>query len=113
MTITEQEFKKYIEYIRNNNLADVDLVIRHGILGILSEAGEFADILKRMTVYCTPVNEEHIKEELGDLLHYMTYLMNKFGWDLADIMQANMTKLKKRYPKGYSNEDSLTRKDKK
>ena len=108
----EETFKKFIDFIQNKVLDNSEPEFEHGILGIVTEAGELADILKRFKVYKKPLDLEHIKEELGDTLHYMIYILNKFGWNLDDLMNHNMNKLKKRYPDGYSNKDALVRADK-
>lgn len=110
--MTEQEYKIFVDNLKNDDLDCSDVVLIHAVFGIAGEAGELVGIVKKQMVYHKPVDENHIKEELGDLLHYMTYLMNKYGWTIKDLAQANMDKLKKRYPNGYSNEDALVRKDK-
>lgn len=108
MTITEQNYKKFVENLRSK---EVDC-FEHGVIGIVSEAGELANILKQKLVYKKPVDRVHVKEELGDLLHYMTYILNEHDLDLADIMLANMEKLKMRYPDGFNTKDALARRDK-
>ena len=65
------------------------------------------DIIKKKLVYGQEVDEFKLKEELGDLFHYMTQLMNVYGFTLDDIMKCNMTKLRKRYPNGYNNHDAI------
>jgi len=51
-------------------------------------------------------------EELGDLFHYMSRLMYNYELSLTDIIQANVNKLGKRFPNGYSDKDAIGRADK-
>ena len=63
--MTEQEYKKYVKFLKNDKLSPVDLTLLHGIVGIVTEAGELADILKKAFVYNKPIDENHLKEELN------------------------------------------------
>lgn len=112
MKISEIEFKHFVDKLRNNDLDCSNVVDIHGILGIAGETGELVGIIKKSVVYHEPINEEHLKEELGDLLHYMMYLLSNHSWTLGDLMTDNVKKLKKRYPNGYSDKDAVERKDK-
>jgi NTP pyrophosphatase (non-canonical NTP hydrolase) len=109
----EQEYKNYVDSLRNDNLDCSNVVLIHGVFGIASEAGELIDIVKKHMVYHQPVNIVHLKEELGDLLYYFTCLTSKYNWTLEELMEENFQKLTKRYPNGYSDNDALARKDKK
>ena len=54
-----------------------------------------------------------IKEELGDLLFYMSNLMQSVGLSFKDVLQHNIDKLSVRYASGkYSNEQAQQRADK-
>jgi NTP pyrophosphatase (non-canonical NTP hydrolase) len=110
--INETEYKSFVNKLRNDDLNCSDVVLIHGVLGIAGESGELVDIVKKHLVYHGELDVEHLKEELGDLLHYMTYLLIKYNWSLSDLMSANIKKLRKRYPNGYSDEDALARRDK-
>lgn len=50
------------------------------------------------------------KKELGDLMWFIAEYCTVMEWDLADIMQLNIDKLKARYPEGFSEERSINRK---
>lgn len=50
-------------------------------------------------------------KELGDLMWYVAALCTIFGFDLEDVMGANIEKLQKRYPNGYTSADSQRRVD--
>lgn len=110
--MTEQDYKQFVDNLKNDDLDCSDVVLIHAVFGIAGEAGELIDIVKKHMAYHKPVNVAHIKEEMGDLLHYFTYLTNKYGWTLEELMEENYQKLKIRYPDGYSDVDALARKDK-
>jgi len=110
--MNEQVFSDYVNWLTNDNLNFSNPTELHAAIGIASEAGELLDIIKKELVYHAEPDSEHLKEELGDILHYMMYILRNRNWTLEDLMIANVTKLNKRYPNGYSNKDALERKDK-
>ena len=71
-------------------------------LGLSGEVGEFNDMIKKAVFHETPLDEEHAKKELGDIMWYVALMATSFGWQLDDIMELNIDKLKKRYPEGFS-----------
>lgn len=50
-------------------------------------------------------------KELGDVLWYLAHACNVMGWSLAEIASGNVAKLLKRYPNGFTTEDSIARRD--
>lgn len=110
--MNEQEYREFVSGLRNDNLDCSDVRLLHGIIGISAEAGELLDIIKRQMVYHKTPDAYHVREELGDLLHYMFYVMDKYDFTLEDLMNDNVAKLRIRYPEGYSNQAALERKDK-
>lgn len=57
------------------------------------------------------VDHKQLHKELGDVLWCVAALCTKLGFDMGDIMAANIDKLKERYPDGYKSEDSERRAD--
>lgn len=87
--------------------------MNHMALGVAGEAGELVDAVKKHTIYGKPLDRDNIIEELGDLAFYMQGLMTALNLDWHTVIQANGSKLSKRYPKGsYSNEAAIAREDK-
>lgn len=84
----------------------------HASMGIAGEAGEVIDAVKKTWIYGKPLDRENILEECGDLLFYISALLTQTGYTLDDAMNANMDKLKKRYPEGYTDEAAIARADK-
>jgi len=68
-------------------------------LGVAGEAGDVAGCVKK-TLYHNNDQRTGIKENLGDTLWYMAMVCNFYGWDLADVLEENIAKLKARYPRG-------------
>ena len=69
----------------------------HAAVGISGEAGELLDAVKKNWVYNKELDSENVKEELGDLMFYITAMMLLQGITLDEVLQANATKLEKRY----------------
>lgn len=80
----------------------------HALLGMVSEAGEIAGVYQKIYQGHEP-DPEHVKRELGDLLWFVAEYCTAIGWSLSDVMRANISKLKARYPDGFSAERSLHR----
>lgn len=87
--------------------------ILHATLGIAGESGELVDAVKKSIIYNKPFDLVNFKEELGDILWYIALGCHAVGVDMEDIMQANIDKLKKRYPEKYSDAAAIERADKK
>lgn len=81
----------------------------HMVLGMQTEAAEIADAYKKTIAYKKELDLVNVKEELGDILWYIANLCNIHGWDLRDIMQTNIDKLKARYPEKFTEENALNR----
>ena len=64
-------------------------------------------------IYQKPLDVENVKEELGDLLFYMSNLMQSVGLSFEEVLQHNVDKLSVRYSSGkYSNTQAQERADK-
>ncbi len=82
-------------------------------LGIAGEAGDVAGCIKKIYAHKND-QKEGIKENLGDVMWYVAMICNYFGWDLEQVLEGNIKKLEKRYPKGFTIKDAKrggTRKD--
>ena len=80
-------------------------------LGLTGEAGEVADHIKKVYFQGHYIDNEHLKEELGDVLWYVTLGCLCGGFSLSDLMESNVKKLERRYPNGFSPEASRERTD--
>jgi NTP pyrophosphatase (non-canonical NTP hydrolase) len=76
---------------------------------MLTEVGELADVFKKEMAYGKPVDWVNVKEEVGDLLWYVSNFCNVNGFDLEEILQTNIDKLQARYPKKFTQENAINR----
>jgi len=94
-------------------LTPLQASMMHMAVGISGEAGELLDAIKKHSIYQKPLDFENVKEEAGDILFYLTGLLNDVGVTLNECIDANREKLSKRYPnKCYSNAAAIARADK-
>lgn len=84
----------------------------HAALGILTEAGELGDAIKKHYVYDKDLNRGNIIEEVGDLLWYVAIICNQCHFTLEEAMSKNIAKLRLRYPEKYTDAAALARADK-
>ena len=85
----------------------------HALHGMSSEIGELHGIYQKAyqghgTRFETV---KHRKKELGDLLWFIAEYCTANHWELEEIMQMNIDKLKARFPEGFNSEQSLHRKE--
>ena len=74
-----------------------------GAIGIASEGGEFAEIVKKCIFQGKPMDDEtvfHCKRELGDIMWYWITSCRALGLDPNEVVEENVNKLKSRYPGG-------------
>lgn len=92
-------------------IPDEEIMAVWDVIGLVGEAGEVADLIKKGVFHQHGLDKKKIFEELGDVLWYVAALCTTLGLDLASVMDANVEKLKRRYPNGYSSDDSQKRVD--
>lgn len=92
--------------------ASAEEEIGYWALCLAGEAGEVANRAKKIWKHGHPLTKLEVttmKDELGDVLWYLTVLAESMGVTLDDIMQHNLQKLNDRYPEGFSEERSINR----
>lgn len=94
------------------NIPASELAILAATLGLVGEAGEVAEFIKKWIFHRHDIDRDMVKKELGDCAWYLADLCTAFGFDLGEIMAENIEKLKVRYPDGFSSADSQARVDK-
>lgn len=80
-----------------------------GAIGLCGEAGEVADMVKKLVFHNHPLDKTAIVKELGDVLWYFTLLCRAVDVSPELVMQANVAKLEARYPDGFSSAASINR----
>ena len=86
----------------------LDLI--HASMGLVTEAGEFQDMLKKHLYYGRELDTVNLREEIGDLLLYCAIALEALDTDFQSVMQTNIDKLKARYPEKFT-EDSANNRD--
>ena len=81
------------------------------LLGLSEEVGEVLGKVKKAEFHGRTTDFEGIKKELGDVLWYVACIAHWYGFDLSAVASANVEKLRKRYPDGFSIERSVNRID--
>lgn len=81
----------------------------NGLLGLSGEAGELNDLVKKWIFHKKPLDREHMKKEIGDVCWYIADICHSMGFDLGEIFQMNIDKLKARYPEGFSEQRANNR----
>lgn len=81
----------------------------NGCLGLSGEAGELNDIVKKWIFHKKPLDREHMKKEIGDVCWYIADICHSMSFDLGEIFQMNIDKLKARYPEGFSEQRANNR----
>ena len=97
-------------YENYGTMFDIGEVV-NACLGLAGEVGEVNDIIKKWVYHGHDLNEDELAKELGDILWYAAMMCHSLGWDMEEIMQMNIEKLKKRYPDGFSENASRNRKE--
>lgn len=77
-----------------------DLQIAIYALGLSAEAGEAADVVKKIVGHGHPIDEVKLNKELGDVQWYLAAVATKFNVTLGDIAVLNLEKLGARYKTG-------------
>lgn len=89
--------------------SDAETMLVWTAIGLAGEAGEVADLIKKTVFHEHGLDRDLLQKELGDVLWYVAGLATKAGLDLGEIMDANIEKLKARYPDGFSTQASRDR----
>jgi len=86
-----------------------DAELLHAQLGIMTEAGEFADIIKKYLIYGKEIDKTNLIEELGDLTWYIGLAISAIGSTWGQVFEANINKLAARYPEQFTEHHALNR----
>lgn len=84
----------------SKNKKSIDLL--HASMGLVTEAAEFQDALKKHIFYNEELDKPNLKEEIGDILWYCAIALESLETDFDSVMQTNINKLKSRYPDKFT-----------
>lgn len=89
----------------------------HAVMGIVTEASELLDIIKKHVFYGKNTDVIDLIDEMGDLYYYTAILVDYVSGltglspDELDemIMDSNIKKLRQRYADGFSSSEAINR----
>ena len=105
--LTGNEYQKLASRTINKNLTKVGQE-KHALHGLVGEVGELHSLYQKI-YQGHDFDEHHAMSEVSDMLWFIAEYCTAMGWNLDDVMQYNINKLKTRYPTGFSTEASLHR----
>lgn len=88
-----------------------DEILINSVMGLCGESGEAIDIVKKWFAHGHELDREHLKKELGDIAWYLAEAATALDITLESVLEANIEKLKKRYPEGFETKRSIERAD--
>ena len=102
------EYQELAMTTLNPQLCRKDVLI-NSVMGLCGESGEAIDIVKKWLAQGHELDRAHFIEELGDIAWYLAEAATALDLPLEQILQANIDKLKRRYPDGFEVRRSLVR----
>lgn len=106
------EYQQLAERTANRKTADTEnMRFANFAMGISGEAGEVTDLLKKVVFHGHNLDKDKLKKELGDVLWYLATIASTAGLQLGEVAEANVEKLRQRYPEGFTESDSKRRAD--
>jgi NTP pyrophosphatase (non-canonical NTP hydrolase) len=109
----ERQVEKNLQNMQFENARSDHPALVYAVMCLAGETGEVIEPLKKYMFQGHDLNRHEILNELGDCLFAITKIAHCLGYSLEDIINANMTKMQKRYPNGFTTENSLDHPDEK
>ena len=97
------------EVMRTCGAAEFHERLAMSAMGLAGETGEICDLLKKHLWHDHGLDFGKMQAEIGDLFWYLALLCNTLGLTFTNVMEANIEKLRKRYPDGFDAERSKNR----
>lgn len=107
--MTANDYQRLAMKTLNPKLNRKDMLI-NGVMGLCGESGEAIDLVKKWLAQGHELDREALAKELGDIAWYLAETAYALEVPLEEILRANLEKLAKRYPEGFSSERSIERK---
>ena len=82
----------------------------HALKGLVAEVGEIMGLYQKRLQGHT-FDEGSLKLEIGDVMWMLAELCDCYGWTLEEVAEANIAKLRVRYPERFTTEQSIRRRD--
>lgn len=103
--MTLEEYCDFVTQLASeHSMKDFNAKLGTGGLGLAGEAGEIADLAKKVLFHGMEWNDEvkaKVKKELGDVMWYAAFVArNVLCMSLEEVIEANVEKLNARYQTG-------------
>jgi NTP pyrophosphatase (non-canonical NTP hydrolase) len=90
----------YSKWVEKKIMTEGQARLVENTLGLVGEAGEVAEKIKKLIRDSSRFQNEEIMKELGDVVFYATALANIYGKGLQEVLELNITKLDDRQRRG-------------
>jgi len=97
---SKDPLKTYSDWVETKILTSSDERLVENTLGLVGEAGEVAEKVKKLIRDKSRFTKQDIVKELGDVVFYVTALANYYGSDLREVIEENVSKLDGREARG-------------
>ena len=108
--MTINEYQQLAMTTLNKEMTKKDMLI-NGVMGLCGESGEAIDIVKKHLAQGHELDREKLIKELGDIAWYLAEMATVLDIELEEVLERNIEKLKKRYPKKKKKEKSVNREE--
>jgi len=99
-TVDEVKVSDYSNWVEKKILTEGQDRLVENTLGLVGEAGEVAEKIKKLIRDSSRFTNEEIMKELGDVVFYATALANIYGKGLNEVLELNIAKLDDRQKRG-------------
>lgn len=99
-TVADMTTKQYSRWVEGKIVTEGADRLVENTLGLVGEAGEVAEKVKKMIRDGTKVVPMDIIKEIGDVVFYCTALANHVGYGLDTVVDINVVKLNGRSQRG-------------
>jgi NTP pyrophosphatase (non-canonical NTP hydrolase) len=86
-----------------------DTRVLHALIGGMTEAGELAEALIKAIDTNSELDAVNLGEEFADINWYQAIACDALGLNWGNLLDANIRKLKTRYPEKFTSQDALNR----
>ena len=90
----------YSAWVEKKIMTEGQARLIENTLGLVGEAGEVAEKIKKLIRDSSRFQNEEIMKELGDVVFYATALANIYGKGLQEVLELSIAKLDDRQKRG-------------
>src|ERR1700692_4835558 len=92
---SKTDHESYTEFVGTVN--EEQLRLLHYSIGVVGEATELQDIIRKGIFYRKCISAEQLKLEAGDVLWFLSRICSLLGTTFEELMEMNIKKLRIRY----------------